>query len=260
MAMFRINKNNNYTTMSNYHLRDKNLSLKAKGLLSMMLSLPDDWGYSVAGLVVICKENETAIKSALNELKEWNYLEIKKCLPNETKSGRYEYIYDIYENPKKKEDKIEQNEIKQDIGKQEVEILPLEFLGVEKQTIEIQEVENQRLLNTNIQNTEIQNIKKEKKKNKYGEYGRVLLTSIEHDKLKKDFENVDELIEFLDEYIERKGYKAKSHYLCIRGWVKDAVMERKMKENRRNEQKAKSNCYINDNQTEFNDLSKFYTN
>ena len=56
MSVFKIEKNNNYTVMSNYHLRDKNLSYKAKGLLSFMLSLPEDWDYSLAGLCSISKE------------------------------------------------------------------------------------------------------------------------------------------------------------------------------------------------------------
>lgn len=67
--------------MSNTHLRDKNLSLKAKGLLSVMLSLPDNWDYSIAGLVTISKENETAVKSALNELKDSNYVVVTKENP-----------------------------------------------------------------------------------------------------------------------------------------------------------------------------------
>ena len=69
MATFKINKNRDFTIMSNFHLRDKNLSLKAKGLLSFMLSLPDDWDYSLKGLVSICKENKDAIRASLNELK-----------------------------------------------------------------------------------------------------------------------------------------------------------------------------------------------
>ena len=57
MSVFRVEKNKNYTTMSNYHLRDRNLTLKTKGLLSIMLSLPEDWDYSIKGLVSICKES-----------------------------------------------------------------------------------------------------------------------------------------------------------------------------------------------------------
>lgn len=65
MSIFRIEKNDNYTVMSNYHLRDKNLSYKAKGLLSFMLSLPDDWDYSLKWLVKGAKEGTDGIKSIL---------------------------------------------------------------------------------------------------------------------------------------------------------------------------------------------------
>lgn len=67
-------------------------------------------------------------------------------------------------------------------------------------------------------------------KHKYGEYQNVLLTDKELETLKKDYKNADELIKFLDEYIEMKGYKAKSHYLCIKKWVVDAVKEHSKKE------------------------------
>ena len=97
MAVFRVNKTSDFTTMSNQHLKNKNLSLKAKGLLSLMLALPDDWGYSIKGLVSICKENETSIKNTLDELKTNGYLKILKLKPNETSSKKIEYIYDIYE-------------------------------------------------------------------------------------------------------------------------------------------------------------------
>ena len=97
MSVFRVTKNQNYTVMSNYHLRDKNLSLKAKGLLSFMLSLPENWDYSLKGLVQVCKENETAIRNALKELEENNYLE-RKQIRNE--KGLFEYDYYIYEKPR----------------------------------------------------------------------------------------------------------------------------------------------------------------
>lgn len=71
MSVIRVEKTKNYTTMSNYHFKETEMSLKAKGLLSLMLSLPDDWDYSLLGLVRICKESETAIKSALTELKKF---------------------------------------------------------------------------------------------------------------------------------------------------------------------------------------------
>lgn len=133
MAVFKINKTTNYTVMSNHHLRNKNLSLKAKGLLSIMLSLPQEWDYSIKGLCSICKENESAIKSALSELKQFGYLVVTKKYADETSSGRIEYLYDIYEEPILKE-----------------EIQPIENLG-----IEILYEENPRQLNKNnkIKNT-----------------------------------------------------------------------------------------------------------
>lgn len=96
MSLFTINKNKDFTVMSNYHLRDKNLSLKAKGLLSFMLSLPEDWDYSLKGLVAICKESKDAIRSTLSELKDNNYLKIE---PSRSDNGTFEYDYIIYEKP-----------------------------------------------------------------------------------------------------------------------------------------------------------------
>ena len=74
MAVIRVEKNRNFTTMSNYHLRDKDLSLKAKGLLSQILSLPDDWDYSVRGLASICLEGKDCIVTTLKELEIKGYL------------------------------------------------------------------------------------------------------------------------------------------------------------------------------------------
>mgnify|MGYP003305517553 CR=1 FL=1 len=123
MAVIRVNKNKDYTVMSNNHFRNKDMSLKAKGLLSLMLSLPDDWDYSINGLVSICKEQESAIKATLSELKELGYLIIRKQMPNETDTGRFEYIYDIYEYPK------------QGYEKQAVENQPLEIQPIEKKEL-----------------------------------------------------------------------------------------------------------------------------
>ena len=163
MAVFRVNKTNNYTVMSNKHLKDKNLSLKAKGLLSMMLSLPDDWDYSIEGLIAISKENRASIRSTLNELKENHYLNIIKQYPNETQDGRFNYIYDIFEEPQNTHNDSDINENndfeekKQDTKKQGVENQHLEI-----QHLEIQDVENRTQLNTNnkILNNKILNTNK----------------------------------------------------------------------------------------------------
>lgn len=105
MATFRIEKNRNFTVMSNYHLRDKNISLKAKGLLSFMLSLPEEWDYSIKGLVSCLKENEKAVKSGLDELKEAGYLKINKV---RNEKGLFEYEYLIFEEPQIIDESIEE--------------------------------------------------------------------------------------------------------------------------------------------------------
>lgn len=97
MAVMRVEKTKNYTIIANYHLNDERLSLKAKGLLSFMLSKPDKWDYSLNGLISQVKEGKTADISALKELKQLGYLEVTRT---NGADGRYEYIYDIYEKPK----------------------------------------------------------------------------------------------------------------------------------------------------------------
>ena len=74
MAVFRVARINDYTVMSNFHLRDKRLSLKAKGLLSQMLSLPENWDYTLTGLCYINKESKDAIRTAIHELEQAGYI------------------------------------------------------------------------------------------------------------------------------------------------------------------------------------------
>ena len=111
MAKFTIEKNKNYTIMSNYHLQDKNLSYKAKGLLSFMLSLPEDWDYSINGLVAISKEGVKAIKNILQELQKYGYLVIKK---KQNEIGQFEYDYLIYEYPEYQKGDMDLGEVEKD--------------------------------------------------------------------------------------------------------------------------------------------------
>ena len=97
MAVFRIDKTHDYTVMSNNHLRNKVLSLKSKGLLSMMLSLPDDWNYTTRGLSKICKEGTDSIGSALKELEQTGYIVRNRLRDSKGKITDVEYI--IYETP-----------------------------------------------------------------------------------------------------------------------------------------------------------------
>ena len=244
MAIIKAEKNNNYTVMSNYHLRDKNLTLKAKGLLSVILSLPEKWDYSIAGLVAICKESETAVKSSMKELKDNGYMIISKERGN---NGQFEYVYTFYEKPH--------------IEKPEVENPPMENPPVEKP-----EVENQGQLNTNKLNTKELNTDKLNKENEsnesstirhsctsathtpsqgnnkhyvnnkavYGRYNHVLLSDNEFNELNNLYgsEMTSKAIKHLDEYIESKNYQDNNHFLCIKRWVIYAVKEREKKENK----------------------------
>ena len=97
MAVFRVEKNRNYTVMSNYHLRDTNLSLKAIGLLSKMLSLTEEWDYTTRGLASICKEGVDAIGAALKELEVSGYLVRRQLRDDKGRITDTEYT--IYESP-----------------------------------------------------------------------------------------------------------------------------------------------------------------
>lgn len=136
--VFRVEKNKNYTIMANFHLREKTMSLKAKGLLSWMLSNTDNWDYSIAGIVANCKENETAIRNTLKELQEFGYLEVKKIPPTKD-NPKFHYEYIVHEEP-------------QGVETLGVENLHLDNLGVENQV-----QRNTKQINTNIRNTKEKN-------------------------------------------------------------------------------------------------------
>ena len=97
MGVIRVEHNANYTTMSNYHLRDERLSLRAMGLMSKMLSLPDDWDYTVAGLVSIVREGRHAVREALIELEAAGYLVREQ---GRSAGGNFAAInYTLFESP-----------------------------------------------------------------------------------------------------------------------------------------------------------------
>lgn len=126
MAVFKVERNENYSTVANYHFKDKELSWKAKGILSNMLALPPDWDYSLAGLTTLAKDGSTATTSALKELEEHGYL-IRKPIREKGKIVDWEYM--IFERPH------------------------LEKPLVENPKVVNQEVENQGQLNINQLNT-----------------------------------------------------------------------------------------------------------
>ena len=109
MAVFRVEKTRNYTVMSNYHLRDKSLSLKAKGLLSLMLSLPEDWDYTTKGLARICKDGVDSICATVRELEGAGYIVRERERHADGTLGGIEYT--ILEQPREPEPPKRENPV-----------------------------------------------------------------------------------------------------------------------------------------------------
>ena len=100
MSVMRVHKTANFTVMSNYHFKERTMSLKAKGLLSLMLSLPDDWDYSVSGLTTLSKDGKDGVMTALAELEKFGYLTRTRLVNDK---GQFDGIeYNIYEQPQEK--------------------------------------------------------------------------------------------------------------------------------------------------------------
>lgn len=97
MSVFRVEKTKDFTIMSNHHFKNKNLSLKVKGLLSLMLSLPEDWDYTIRGLASICKDGVDSISTALKELEAEGYLIRERVRHEDGSLGKTQYI--IHEQP-----------------------------------------------------------------------------------------------------------------------------------------------------------------
>lgn len=173
----RVNKTDNFTIVSSTLLRSTEISLKALGLLLRVLSFPDGWDYSVAGLVAICKEGKTAIDSALKELKNIGYLIVTKLYANMTESRQIEYVYDFFELPVSEEDAERHREKVKAEAKakvsgsgaatellkssdisapQEVEKQGVENLCLDDLPIDPLPTENRRQYNTKEQNTQNQ--------------------------------------------------------------------------------------------------------
>ena len=164
-----VHKTSDYTVMSNTHLKEKDMTLSAKGLLSLMLSLPDDWDYSVAGLCALSKDSKDSITSALKELEAFGYL-VRTQRKNE--HGKFEgYDYDVYEKPLTEKPLTEKPLTEKPLTEKPLTEKPLtEKPLTEKPLTEKPLTEKPPQLNTNISNTNIinnLNNKKLKDKNIY---------------------------------------------------------------------------------------------
>ena len=209
MAVFRINKTRDYTVMSNYHLKDTGLTLKSKGLLSMMLSLPEEWNYTTRGLAAICKEGVDCIGTALKELERAGYIQRNRSRNDKGKIVDTEYV--IFEKPQAKPD---------------TEQPYTENPYMDKPHTETPGTENPAQLNTNISNKDLSNtntsttypIKSYQKEDRAVQCGRdkmgydeveayrdLIKENIEYDiltvKLKQDISMLDEIVDLLTETV-----------------------------------------------------------
>ena len=210
MAVFRIDKTRDYTVMSNHHLRNTELSLKAKGLLSLMLSLPENWDYTTKGLAAICKDGIDSISSCIRELEKHGYI-IRERMRNE--KGQLTTIeYTILEQPKNtppdREKPIRENPVLD---------IPAQVEPIQENTAQLNtNKSNIKELNTDISNTyPIKSYQKEPEPAKeksdrigYDEvetYRQIIKENIDYDvlsvNLNRDAAMLDEIVDLMTETV-----------------------------------------------------------
>ena len=213
MSVFRVEKNKGYTVMSNHHLRNHTLSLKAKGLLSQMLSLPDDWDYTLQGLAQINKESIDAIREAVRELERAGY--IKRSRERDKRGCLRGTVYTIYEQPRT-----------EPTPEEPTQALPtLDHPTLEKPMLDFPTLENPMQLNTKGKNKEKQNTdqsitdsipfpsgfpdvtaqKRTEEKESIERYRDLILENIDYDVLasdpRVDHEQLDEIVDLVQETV-----------------------------------------------------------
>ena len=198
MAFLRKEHKENYTCISNDVFKS-DLSLKARGMLCTMLSLPDDWEFSENGLQTILKDGQTSIRSAIKELESAGFLSRTRERDENGRIGRCVWIvcdYPRFENP-----------------------------SLDMPSFETSNLGNGPQLSTKEQSTKESSTKeqstKKEPRHKYGEYGNVLLSDSDMAKLKEEFPaDWEERIERLSYYMESKGVSYKNHLATIRSWAR----------------------------------------
>lgn len=182
MSVIRVHKTSNYTVMSNRHFKEREMSLKAKGLLSLMLSLPDDWNYSISGLVTLSRDGKDSVMSALSELEKFGYLKRERIV---NEKGQFNGVeYNIFEEPQPKNPVSEKQ-------------------NSEKQESDNSNSEKPRQLNTNSINHLNNKDIKELNKNKRG--FREILSSIQDMELRELYIDYIEARENMEAPLSAKG-------------------------------------------------------
>ena len=215
MAVFRVERTNNYTVMSNHHLRNKNLSLKAKGLLSQMLSLPEEWDYSLKGLAFINKESVDAIRTAVLELEEAGYV-----VRQQTRAAQGTFsqtAYTIYEQPQLDlpilENPITDNPISEEpvsenptqINTNQANKKELNTDYINDSSIPIPSLKSFPCESGNVENSETGRERKGQKINNYDLWERQIKTNIDYESLKINYpyelQLIDEIVAIMVETV-----------------------------------------------------------
>lgn len=200
MAVFRVKKTRDYTVMANHHLRNKALSLKAKGLLSLMLSLPDDWDYTLKGLARICRDGVDSIAAAVNELEEAGYIVRKRVRDDKGRVRDMEYI--ILEHPKedippKLDFPVQENPVQDNPVQEKPEQEKRPQLSTKESNIQQSSTEESIPILSNQMGTD-EMLKRE-------QYRELLKENIEYDILTEnhclDRERIDELLELMTDTV-----------------------------------------------------------
>lgn len=215
-SIFRVHKTENYTLMHNHHLRNKELPLKAKGLLSVIFSLPPDWNFSINGLATLSLDGRDSILSIIKILQETGYMYLEKVRNDR---GQFDTIYNVYEEPG-------QNDFTESENPTRCETLTESENPSRQDRVGSTESEKPKQINTNKITTKKTKTNKGNKKEKqaYGEFNNVFLTNEHILQLKEiynDEKKVNEAIEILSSYKESNGKTYKNDYAVLgsHNWV-----------------------------------------
>jgi len=206
MAVFRVEKTCDYTIMSNHHLKNRGITLKAKGLLSLILSLPEDWNYTTRGLAAICKEGVDSIGNALRELEDAGYIVRNKLRDDKGRIKDTEYV--IYEQPQNTGDK-QPSEDQPELENPDMEKPGTDMSYTERPGTEMPVQLNTNRLNTNRANIHpIQSyqeeIMEEMDMDTAAQYRQIIMENICYDALAEDemiAGRLDEVVDLMEEVL-----------------------------------------------------------
>ena len=206
MAVFRVEKTRDYTVMANHHLRNKALSLKAKGLLSLMLSLPDDWDYTLKGLAKICRDGVDSIAAAVKELEDAGYVIRKRVRDQNGRVGEMEYT--ILEHPKEdippeRDFPVQENPVQENPAQEKPEQEKRPQLNTKESNTQTSNMQKSNPILSNLTQTDDRMGTDEMMKR--AQYRELLKENIEYDILTEnhrlDRERIDELLELMTDTV-----------------------------------------------------------